>query len=223
MATLFSESWTGSDLAVWDGGRWKNRHAQFNGAINILSNQGNLNCGTNAGEANGYAFGQTIESFGDFELTVDMTAQANTTGAADGHKVGVCFRGENDSMNPSGSGASYRIYFEWLATDTIYLQEKATTVWSTITSSVYSVAVNDVLHLVLRCEGSNIKFKVYKNAESVPESWLFDQTDTTLASGSFAFQIFAGTDSTANSIRLDDMVVSSLTNPAVRPMRRSFA
>ena len=218
MATLFSESWTGSDTAAWDAGRWKNRFAQAGGAVNILSNKGNLNGGTNAGEANAFAQAQTVDSFTNFELRVDLTAQANTTGAADGHKVGINFRGANDSM--INSGASYRIYFEWLATDTIYLQEKATTTWSTITSSVYSVAALDVLHLVLRCEDNNIKFNVYKNGESDPGTWLFNENDSTLTSGFIAYTIFGGTDTTADSVRFDDMVVSSLVDR--RPILRRF-
>jgi len=206
VATVLSDTFTGSDGAAWDGTRWPNFYDSLGtGTHDIQGNQGRLLTG-----AGSYAVMQAELqdlSLVNFEATYDVEVQATTESYFQ-----VEFR-----SSLTGDGNIYELV---LRRDTGYLgiEKKVSYTPTVLDSTTLTITTSDVIHFRLRVVGSDYKARAWINGASEPGTWDLEATDGTyLTNDRVAFKAIAGAAATAQRWDIDNLTIDDTLEPPLPP------
>ncbi len=213
-ATAVTQLFTGSNGAVWpngsDGAVWRSQELTTAWALNIpataglvdvQSNKGRQRSGANAGP-NGYA---SVLSYPDASYPADGTWTFDFTPQWADRTVenyaAFSFRCTTRNLYDWRFTGCYEVRIYRLSGAAIQLYKFNTDTTEVSLGNTYnSWAAGDTIHGKVTTLGSNIKVRLWKNAETEPTTWTYDVNDSTYAGDTFCVGTGAGAAGTAQSI-----------------------
>lgn len=204
MATLFSETWTGSDDDPWDTGSWSQLGELDSSVVSIQGNTGELN----PGGANYTACRISYEGLSASNYSIRFQFQFGTAGAQF-HTIIFRHDGVWSSSNYDTMENSYSVQFDY-PNYAYFLKtvSDSRTYVTTIGSQGFDL---NVWEGRIECDGSDLRVRWWPQGDSEPGTWKFEESDAAIASGYLvAFASFNAAATTARPIQYDNLVIESL-------------
>jgi hypothetical protein len=178
VALPYSHTWTGTNGAAWSGD-WTTSTSS-GGTVDIQSNAGRMLCGSIGGYGDWCRALLADQGDADFDLTVDLIPQVQ-----DEHYPVLSFRTDRTwsagSSGPCWATNGYGIEIQIDSDGTGYwnIDRVDAGTRTDIATSSYAANSGDSIHLNVRCDGTSVEFRIWKNAESKPGTATHSFTDST--------------------------------------------
>jgi hypothetical protein len=178
VALPYSETWTGSNGASWSAD-WTTSNSAGT-TLDIQSNQGRILTGT----AGGYNdWGRAIladQGAADFDLTVEVYPGVQEEKYPNiGFRTNRAWHASNPAWPQNGYGVELRV--NSVAASGFWSVERVDNSVRTGLSgqTAYTITAGDTLYVNVRCVGTAVEFRIWKNAEGKPTSATYSFTDST--------------------------------------------
>ncbi len=205
--TRLRDQWGAADGAAW-GPLWAADDASAGSSSDTQTGQGRLRTGTAGGYSD--SIGKPIAGPlpADFELTVDLIAT----------DVAECYPRLHFRDRDGTRANSYDLQFEVAFNSVSFKRREAYTPTIDIGAG-YTIGLNDVIHVRLRCVGPSIRIRLWTGAAAEPGTWLFNIADWMFLAPTQRRLVVAlggGPAAASRSCRWDNLDVR-----AIGPRRRS--
>lgn len=192
---LLHEHWNSHDGDAW-GTRWTDRNGTAGYNVDIQGNRGRLRTGNTIGSYGDYAFASRTHFQADVDIRVSLRFVTVTE----------CY--PQIFFRDAGSGNRYQVQFLPSA-DTISLYRETGYSGTLIgTSTVgFNPAANDIYHVRIHANGSDIKVKWWADGASEPGAWAIAVSDGTYSGTSLSLSIGSGASAAYSYIDFDDLRV----------------
>lgn len=213
-ANQITALFTAADAATWpafsDGTIWRDQELTTGWAVNVpatagrntvVSNKGRNRSGPNGGP-NGYA---SVLAYPDKTFPADFTAEFDFIPTWADRSVenyaAFTFRCTTRNLWDWRFLGSYELRFFRLSGAGVQLYKMgADTSETAIGPSWNTWAAGDTIHGKITCLGTNIKIRLWKNADTEPTTWTIDVNDSAFAGDTFCVGTGSGAPGTAESI-----------------------
>jgi YD repeat-containing protein len=214
-APLLSESFSGSNGAGWDAGRWSTG-LSGSGAVDIQSNAGRIDL--DAGTSWGYGLGSTSSQHSDAEVIAAFTVGSEPDGA-------VSFWLRASSTWDSGAQQftdGYKLTAD-VDSDAVRIELVYDT-WdgAWLAGDSFTFDANTTYRVRFRADGSLLAAKVWVDGTSEPSAWTLDATDDQHASGRAAVSAHVY-DSSAFEATIDDYELTEVDGSTTSQFSESFS
>ncbi len=210
MLGAFQETFSGANGLNWDAARWTNKRTTTGAIGDIQGGTGRLTTGTltNYTGASGY---QTVNSYSNFELSGDLIIpNADVCYPMIGFRSGT-------SWAPTHASAQDSYWLEIKRNELgTYLYKRVGDSPQLLTSNPnFSYATGDSIHFRINCNGTTLRTRMWKNAETEPSTWDITFTDTSFTAGKIYLAVNGGPDAVADEVRFDNIniVGSAVAQP----------
>jgi hypothetical protein len=183
VTVVVSETWTGTNGDPWNASTWAEASASGTGAVTIQAAAGRM-----VPESSGYGRSRlSMADLADFELLVGV-AQTTVTGVA----FQLNFRTDT-SWSGGDPLNGFFAYFAGGAdgsAQSLVLDKIVAGTISTLVSTTYTASGTAITWARVRCVGTNIKVKAWKDGTGEPGTWAIDHTDASFSSGKIGLSAF---------------------------------
>jgi len=196
MATLASESWTGSNGSAWPA-QWTTGQTGTGSAATIQSNRGRLASGTQGGYSGASRISRRLN------ITAPTNVDVSGTWTPDANEPYGAVAVRADNTIDTGDG--YYLLLNKSGT----LELAAIVGYSSTTLGTFSFTASSgtTYGFRLRAVGSLIQARVWSGTE--PSSWNVSVTNTAVTgSGAVGFTVVCGSATVAHAIDFDDLLVT---------------
>lgn len=169
--TRLRDTWTAANGSAWPTSLWDADDASSGSSSDIQSGQGRLLTGTTGSYSDSMSKPLTSPLPINFELTVDLIIT----------DVTECYP-RIHFRDRDGFRADSWLLQALVAFNAAELVRQAGYT-PTVTHNVgYTINLNDVIHVRLRCDGPDIRVRLWSNATTEPGTWTFAVQDWTFYS-----------------------------------------
>lgn len=199
--TRFRDQWTAADGSAWSS-LWAADDASPGSSADIQAGQGRLLTGATGGYSDSIAKPLAEPLPTDFELAVDFIAT----------DIVECYPRLHFRDRDGTRANSYDLQLEVAFNSVSFKRREAYTPTIDIGAG-YTIGLNDVIHIRLRCHGPSIRARFWTGATPEPGTWLFDITDWMFLGPTqrrLALALAGGPAASSRSCRWDNLDIRAL-------------
>lgn len=195
--SVFTETWTGTNGAAWNTGRWTSQATTTGASSSIQTNRGRLTDGTAA------FYTAIVQRNAILTAPVDLLVEVVVRygSITVEHYPRINFR--------STSAAATSGYFVQFEADAIILRRNDSSVETTLADAAFTAATATDINVEILAVGSEIQVR-YWTTGSRPTPPQLGATDATYTGTVFALSVLGGNAGTSTSFDYDTLTISSV-------------